>query len=113
MLASMAADLASPNGLATGLWVRTVAAKAAGGQGIVIGTVGLSAFGHPEIEYSPRSDLAGGTSHALATSWYLLSSGALLDDGQTIGVEGQERYDLRRKACGTFTPDPVITLEAR
>jgi hypothetical protein len=75
----------------------------------------LAAFGHTEIAYAPTpmtpNTLAA---HALSTCEYLLSSGATLQDGQTIGVEGGQMFHL--KLCPQRLPGvarPVMILEMR
>ena len=105
-----------PGGLAVPFWVRVkfapTATQTGGARTFVVGTAGLSAFGHPELEYAPSQSPLELASHALATAQYLLSSGASLKGGDTIGVEGQKRFNLRDADPGTFANGPVLVLEA-
>jgi hypothetical protein len=41
---------------------------------------------------------------------YLLSSGKRLADGETIGVEGQERFNISHADTGDFVSFPVARL---
>ncbi|MEQ1697586.1 MAG: DUF4261 domain-containing protein [Hyphomicrobiaceae bacterium] len=110
-------QIGAPDGIAVPFWVRVkfapTSVQSGGSRAFVVGTAGLSALCHPELEYAPSPNPLELSSHALATAQYLLSSGASLKGGQTIGVDGQKRYDLKPKVPGMFTPGAVITLEAR
>jgi hypothetical protein len=107
--------IGAADGLAVPLWVRVKFAPTSVQNGVkpafVVGKVGLSALSHPDLEYSPTQNPLEFASHAMATAQYLLSSGATLRGGQTIGVDGQNKFNLRDQLSGTFTDDKVIALE--
>ena len=48
---------------------------------------------------------------AFATVEYLLISGASRADGQTIGVEGDQRFRIKARAQSAFGAWPVLALE--
>ena len=115
---SIVSGMAGPRGLATALWIRVrlgAAPSANGGRKFVTGTVGLAAFCHPEVGYAPTSMAPSKlTAHALSTCEYLLSSGASLEDGQTIGVEGGQSFHLKLSPRGMLGADgPMMILEMR
>jgi hypothetical protein len=46
-------------------------------------------------------------SHAYSIAEYLLSSGRRLADGETIGVEGQRRFNISHADAGDFVSFPI------
>jgi len=109
--------IGAPAGIAVPLWVRVkfapTSVQAGGKRVFVVGTIGLSALGHPELEYAPTENPLEIVTHAMAAAQYLLSSGATLKGGDTIGVEGQNRFNLKDNPRGTFVNGPIILMEAR
>jgi hypothetical protein len=84
-----------------------------GDQGKMIGgTLGLHFFGLMDLEYAaaplePQFIMQ----HAYSTSEYLLRLGKTLQDGETIGVEGQSiAFKVSYEKEGLFVPFPVARL---
>jgi Domain of unknown function (DUF4261) len=76
------------------------------------GTLGLHYFGLTDLEY-PAAPLEPQfiMQHAYSTSEYLLRSGKTLQDGETIGVEGQSLvFKVSYAKDGLFVPYPAARL---
>jgi len=48
--------------------------------------------------------------HAHSVAEYLLRSGKRLDDGETIGVEGETKFAISFQDAGQFGSSPVAHL---
>ena len=111
-------NIGQPSANAVPFWVRIMLAKGnSGPRGepmLKAGTAGLRIFGLRELEYA-SSPLNPGfiVPHAYSTAAYLLTSGNRLADGETIGVEGEERFSISHADTGDFIEFPIarLTLE--
>ena len=110
-------NISQPGGNAVPLWVRIKIAKADDGrQGeplMTAGTLGLRIFGLRELEYAPVSpNPVSIMEHAYSVAEYLLRSGKRLDDGETIGGdgEGEMKFAISLHDTGQFGPSPVARL---
>jgi hypothetical protein len=110
-------QLVPPRGIAPTLWVRLLAYRgpeqAAGVVTLVVGTVGLHSFGLRDLEYAPSGKLPN--EQLILTMGfcdYLLRSGAVLQDGETIGIPGQADLGFRIafKPRGYFLDTPICLL---
>ena len=108
-------NIGQPGAKAVMLWVRVMLCPepSKGDQVKTIGgTMGLHFFGLMDLEYAaaplePRFIMQ----HAYATSEYLLRSGSSLQDGETIGVEGESPgFTVSLASEGLFVPFPVARL---
>jgi Domain of unknown function (DUF4261) len=110
-------NFSQPSRNAVPFWVRIKIAKADDGpQGeplMTIGTLGLRIFGLRELEYAavPPNPVSM-MEHAYAVAEYLLRSGKHLDDGETIGGngEGEMGFAISLHGDSQFGPSPVARL---
>ena len=83
-----------------------------GQQTLLVGTVGLHAFGLPEIEYAPTTQPANeALGHAASVSGYLLQPGIEVKDCETIGTPdlgGVWRFSS--EPHGNFHTQPIWLL---
>jgi hypothetical protein len=112
---SMTDKIGQPGANAVPFWVRLMLAKgpaaSRGGQTLTGGTFGLRIFGLRELEYAPAALEPGFImQHAYSVSEYLLRSGKRLDDGETIGVDGEARFAITFADKGGFGPFPIARL---
>lgn len=107
-------NIGQPGANAVPFWVRVMLAQGPGSRSerlMKAGTLGLQIFGLRELEYAAAPlDPGFIMQHAYSTSEYLLSSGKRLADGETIGVEGQERFTIAHADAGDFVSFPVARL---
>lgn len=88
----MAAEIL-PDGLPLWLWVATLVGKGeTGTQGC---TVGLKALGHMELETTNASDEVGDLRERfLALAGYLIENGPVIQDGNTVGADENEKIQV-------------------
>ena len=111
----MTKSIGRPGANAVPFWVRIMLAKAdAGPQGepmMTVGTLGLQIFGLRELDYAPvLFPPLSIMTQAYSVAEYLLRSGKRLDDGETIGVEGQTKFAISFQDAGQFVSSPVAHL---
>jgi Domain of unknown function (DUF4261) len=107
--------LAQPNSVAVPIWIRSVFARGpdnSDGQATrIAGTIGLWAFGLPEIEFAgtplPMNYLSA---QIYAAAEYCLTSDATLKHGDTIGLDGQNTFSIQAAEPGLFEAKPVLRL---
>jgi hypothetical protein len=107
--------LAPPGGIAPTLWARLLVHAGPptpqGAKTLVVGTVGLHAFGLRDIEYAPSNmpanELLG---HAAAVSEYPLQQGVELRDGDSLGTPERGGFTIDFKPRGLFLDTPISLL---
>jgi hypothetical protein len=109
-------NIGQPDANAVPFWIRVMLHRepSKGDQIQMIGgTLGLHYFGLLDLEYAasplePQFIMQ----HAYSTAEYLLRSGKTLQDGETIGVEGQPNgFKISHVKDGLFVPYPVARLD--
>lgn len=110
-------NFSQPSHNAVPFWMRIKIAMADGGPRgepmMTAGTLGLRLFGLRELEYDPVPFPPFSImEHAYATAEYLLRSGKHLDEGETIGVEGEGemKFAISLHDDSPFGPYPVARL---
>ena len=109
-------NIGRPDANAVPFWTRVMLFPEAskGGQPKIIGgTLGLHFFGVTDLEYPASSlDAKFIMQHAYSTAEYLLRSGKILKDGETIGVEDHPPgFKVTYAGDGIFVPYPVARLD--
>jgi hypothetical protein len=116
--AEMTKSIGQPGANSVPFWVRMILVKGdAGPRGeptLKAGTTGLRVFGLRELEYAAAAlDPRFIMQHAYSVAEYLLSSGKRLADGETIGVEGQTRFNISHADAGDFVSFPIARLTSK
>ena len=107
--------LSPPGGIAPTLWARLLVHAGQptpeGAKTLVVGTVGLHAFGLRDIECAPSgrpvNELLANTA---AMSEYLLQQDTELRDGETIGTPERGGFTIDVKPRGLFLDTPICLL---
>ena len=108
-------SIGRPDANVVPFWVRVMLFPEISKDGqtsIIGGTLGLHFFGLTDLEYPASSlDPKFIMQHAYSTAEYLLRSGKMLQDGETIGVEGHPPgFKVTYAEDGIFVPYPVARL---
>jgi hypothetical protein len=109
------AKLAQPAGTAPHLWSRLLITAgpptSRGTNTLIVGTVGLHAFGLRDLEYAPSEQPAERLlAHAAAVSEYLLQPDVELKDGETLGTPGHDRFQISLMPRGLFLSTSIYRL---
>lgn len=76
-------------------------------------TRGLMPFAGRELELQPSAlDLMGVAQRMLGLSEYLITHGAVIGDGETVGLSPEEKIKVRHRKRGRWSEAPVLELIA-
>lgn len=106
-----AAREAGPETLPLQLWV-AFQLREEGPDSVVLDTLGLEAFGLPELEVAGRKRAAQQVyEFAFNVAHYVLLGGTELKDGETIGMSERQRVPIRRIPSALDPSRTVVRLE--